>query len=89
LRNGFDYINLKVGKSSGISNSFGGVSGGGLWKVLIYMNSLGKPDWIPLLVGVAFWEETIGSGMLIRCHGPKTIKATMLKAWRKVYKAPK
>ena len=56
--------------------SFGGVSGGGLWKVQIY----GDPssDAIAsnaILEGVAFYEFDVvdGSGT-IRCHGPESIR---------------
>jgi hypothetical protein len=74
----FDYFDLYVDASSpGLPQDYGGVSGGGLWKVLIRCEcSTGKIEWDHVLEGVAFHQSPIENGRrTIRCHGPKSIAA--------------
>ena len=77
-RGDFDYFDLEIDRSiPGLPENFGGVSGGGLWKVSVYCScSTGRIDWVRTLEGVAFYDLVIESGRrIIRCHGPKSIVA--------------
>jgi hypothetical protein len=76
----FDYFDLTVDASSpGSPQSYGGVSGGGLWKVLIRCECpTGNIEWDQGLEGVAFHQSAIENGRrTIRCHGPKSIAAAI------------
>lgn len=55
--------------------SFGGVSGGGLWRILAYISpTTGKVDWLQRLKGVAFYEFPPKNGRrVLRCHGPTSL----------------
>jgi len=55
--------------------SFGGVSGGGLWRVLAYISpTTGKVDWLQRLKGVAFYEfPPRNAARVLRCHGPSSL----------------
>jgi hypothetical protein len=79
LKNGFDFLDFK-GETSlpGVPKSFGGVSGGGLWKILAYASpATGNIDSMATLEGVAFYELPVDDNhSVIRGHGPKTIAAT-------------
>ena len=80
LKGEYDYIDVEahlVKLAEG--ENFGGVSGGGLWKVLIYNDPVtGKIDSEAILEGVAFWQISVENGRgLIRCHGLKSIQAAM------------
>jgi hypothetical protein len=57
--------------------SFGGVSGGGLWRILAYISpTTGKIDWLQRLKGVAFYEfPPKDGGRMLRCHGPSSLSA--------------
>ncbi len=82
-RGDFDYIDFDVDVSfPGIPRNFGGVSGGGLWKVLIYRSaSPGEIDWLRVLEGVAFHQSDLANGhRIIRCHGEQSIRATIPNA---------
>jgi hypothetical protein len=59
--------------------SLGGVSGGGLWKVKIFIDhSTGKPDWVLDLEGVAFWGFPIdGTKAIVRCHALESIRSAI------------
>lgn len=72
----YDYFDFEIESgSSDLPLSWGGVSGGGLWKVLVYRSrDTGKIDWVQCFKGVAFWQSSRKNGYrLLRCHGPKTI----------------
>lgn len=76
-QDGFDYVDVLVQwPSTQIAPSFGGVSGGGLWKVLVFAEaSSGNVCWIASLEGVAFYNvRTDGNHGVLRCHGPKSIE---------------
>jgi hypothetical protein len=77
-RGGFDYLDLTVDISiPGVPKNFGGVSGGGLWKLLIYRATHGI-DSVEILEGVAFHQSDIcNSSRTIRCHGPQSIRSGM------------
>jgi len=76
---GFDYLEVGVDRvtTPDLPNSFGGVSGGGLW----HFNVIRPPGSADLfwdgriqLEGVAFYETAVDSGrQLIRCHGRKSL----------------
>jgi hypothetical protein len=76
LQRDIDYVDIGVNNTApGVAKRFGGVSGGGLWKVYIYRTSDGRLDSFKVLVGVAYWEKPfIDEGyLMVRCHGPQTI----------------
>ncbi len=78
-----DYYDFEVDtQREGMPKSFGGFSGGGLWRVLVYYSPLtGKVDWAQRLKGVSFWQSPIVEGRrMIRCHGPASILALVEKA---------
>jgi len=61
---------------------FGGFSGGGLWRVLVYCSpKTGKVDWASRLWGVVFWQFPIANDhRIIRAHGPKSILSGLLRS---------
>jgi hypothetical protein len=76
----FDYIDLREDvRLPGVPQTFGGVSGGGLWRVQIFESSeTAKIDWSWSLVGVAFHQsEMVDSHRTIRCHGARSIALAM------------
>lgn len=80
VRGDFDYLDFDVDVSlPGSPVDFGGVSGGGLWTVLIYRSaSTGKIAWLTRLEGVAFHQSALANGhRIIRCHGPQSIRVAM------------
>ncbi len=85
IRCDFDYFDFEVDASfPDTPESYGGVSGGGLWTVLIHCScSTGEVDWDQTLEGVAFYQLPIEKGRrAIRCHGPKSILAAMPSRWQ-------
>lgn len=80
---GVDYIDADVSLTplTTTAKSFGGVSGGGLWRVRIFTNpTSGKIDSIAFLEGVAFYELDVVNGRgLVRCHTLASVVAAMPK----------
>jgi hypothetical protein len=79
-RGEYDYFDVGVDTSDpGMPKTFGGVSGGGLWKVRAYCScSAGRIDWVRSLEGVAFYElDADNDRRIIRCHGLKSVLAAM------------
>ena len=79
-RGRYDYFDLGIDTSSpGMPKRFTGMSGGGLWKVLVYRSrSTGRIDWVRRLEGVAFFELLDDTDrVVIRCHGPKSVRAML------------
>jgi hypothetical protein len=75
----FDYVDLDMDLSfPGIPEKFNGVSGGGLWSVLMFGLPNGGVDWNLKLVGVAFFE-LVGEGnrSVVRCHGEQSIRIAL------------
>lgn len=71
-----DYYDFEVDTGSpGSPKSYGGYSGGGLWRVLVYSSpTTGKVDWAARLKGVIFWEFPDKDGRrTLRCHGQDSI----------------
>jgi hypothetical protein len=80
IHEGWDYFDVKAAlHPPSETSTFGGVSGGGLWRVQIY-NPPGteRIDAAVVLEGVAFYElgTTKGEGM-IRCHGVESIRKAL------------
>jgi hypothetical protein len=82
-RNGFDYIDLHSRRSlePNTPNSFGGVSGGGLWRFSIAR--LSESEIKPYdfqLAGLAFYQypETADGVATVRFHGPRSIYERLL-----------
>ncbi|SEG72502.1 hypothetical protein SAMN05421819_4575 [Bryocella elongata] len=76
-RNGFDYIDvLAHWPSTSVAPHFGGVSGGGLWKLSLYVDPLaGRIDCIRTLEGVAFYQFPFRKEhSVLRCHGPNSLR---------------
>ena len=80
VRGELDYFDLSTDVTlPGIPQHFGGVSGGGLWKILISgTTSPEQISWLAVLQGVAFWQSSQVNGhRIIRCHGPRSISAAL------------
>jgi len=76
VRGEYDYIDLENDLTlPGVPQNFGGVSGGGLWRVLVYKSAqTGEILWVKELEGVAFYQSPIvNNHRVIRCHGPQSI----------------
>lgn len=60
-------------------NYFGGVSGGGLWRVQIYHSpESGHIESKVVLEGIAFYELGTGNGKgIVRCHGVQSIEKAL------------
>jgi hypothetical protein len=90
--NGYDYIELGTDRASSTTmpNSFGGVSGGGLWKVEINSRD-GMPGNEELgevtFCGVVYYEYEINTqNPYVRCHGPVSVYERLvpdLRTWLK------
>ena len=79
-RGDFDYLDFDVDVSfPGLPEHFGGVSGGGLWKLLIYCStSTGEIRWLWVPEGVAFHQSALANRhRIIRCHGQQSILAAL------------
>ena len=74
-RSKFDFVDVPMDTAlNDVPNDFGGVSGGGLWRVYIYKDpATNQIESFKTLQGVAFWQEPIQGGMCVRCHGPQSI----------------
>lgn len=87
-RDGFDYVEVSSDKGPGSQPpvSFGGVSGGGLWRVRLERNRQAdnsKIRPVPYLLGVMFWQSSDDNGYrTLRAHGPKTIYQSLLSKLR-------
>jgi hypothetical protein len=78
-----DYYDFEIDTGrAGMPQSFGGFSGGGLWRVLVYQSAeTGKVDWAQRLKGVIFWQSPLLEGRrMMRCHGPQSIVSLVQKA---------
>jgi hypothetical protein len=76
-KDGWDYLDLEMDLSlPNIPQSFGGVSGGGLWKVLVYRRpGSSKTSWMATLEGVAFHQsDPENDHRIVRCHGMNSIR---------------
>jgi hypothetical protein len=76
VRREFDYIDLDMQLAlPGVPQNFGGVSGGGLWRVMVYSSPVTcEIEWLKYFEGVAFYElPIVNQHRVIRCHGPQSI----------------
>jgi hypothetical protein len=54
--------------------TYGGTSGGGLWRRFVEPTTDGKGRFVQSrLLGVPYWEKPLGSPEVIICHGPDSI----------------
>jgi len=73
-----DYFDFEVDSSSPeMPTTWGGMSGGGLWKVWLYHSPEdGEINWYSRLMGVIYWEFPIKNGYrILRAHGHQSIAA--------------
>lgn len=84
-KDGHDYIDLVADLGlSDVPESFGGVSGGGLWQISLSMDKSENISWdgTRRFRGVAFWQSEVSEGRRnIRCHGPKSVFETAWSLW--------
>lgn len=89
-RGEWDYFELGVRREEmgEVGESFGGVSGGGVWRVPVYRKK-GDPEGAEYyqnrtFAGVAFYEENhLPNGrFFVRTHGPKSVYHTFLPQFR-------
>ncbi|MBI2817870.1 MAG: hypothetical protein HYX72_13125 [Acidobacteria bacterium] len=76
-KNGFDYCDIKFdAQSSNIPKKFGGMSGGGLWRVVVSKSaSNGDYYWESALEGIIFYESHERNGsFFLRSHGLASIR---------------
>ncbi len=74
---GFDLIEFKVAKDADVPrpSSFGGVSGGGLWRFYFdEKNSVVERR----LIGVPFFEKLVGASQVVVCDGPNSIYKALI-----------
>jgi hypothetical protein len=76
---GFDYVEMDVDPNAeaNLLHNFGGMSGGGLWRISVARSGGENPSTTEhLLAGLIFYEGRSMNGVrFIRCHG-----------WRSIYK---
>ncbi len=84
----WDYYELGIGREETVEfgDSFGGVSGGGVWRIPVYRNK-GDPEGTERIgrmtfSGVAFYEENhLPKGrFFVRAHGPESIYKQFMPA---------
>jgi hypothetical protein len=78
-RDGFDYLDYEIDLSyPEVPRNFGGVSGGGVWRVFLYCSQDGEIDWKMSFHGTAYYQlRIVDNHRTIRCHGPKSITAVL------------
>ncbi len=78
------FVNLNLDKNPGIPRTYGGVSGGGIWRAEFSQTedetvfAVKAPARDILLCGVAFYQ-TAAEGRQILGHGPKSLYETLCK----------
>jgi hypothetical protein len=78
----YDYMEIKASfGSENTPRSFGGMSGGGLWRTPILINDAGifsAKDYF--LVGMIFYQTELKDGArYLRCHGPNSLYQVVCK----------
>ncbi len=86
-RDGYDYVDVAVNSNlPDVPQSFGGVSGGGLWEIGLSKTRSRIISWdgARRFRGVAFWQQppTPDGRSMIRCHGPHSIFANAWQSWK-------
>lgn len=93
-KNGYDFIDalLEAGPGTSIPGSFGGVSGGALWRFRDpFHTDQPMPELKPedyVLAGIAFWEQLRGRKPFVRSHGPRSLYETFLPLLRDWLRKP-
>lgn len=89
IENGFDFLNVElIADNIKHPTSYGGTSGGGLWRVTIEQTSEnGSLEQKADLVGVAFWEDQSSENRKIVCHGPQGVYGALYEAALKKWSA--
>ena len=84
--NGFDLLDFEVtyGPGSASPESYGGMSGGGLWRVYCTKDEDGQPSVAEKKIfGVAFHQSEISNQRrIITCHGPRSVYGPLIDAIR-------
>jgi hypothetical protein len=85
-RDGYDYVDVAVNlRLPDVPQSFGGVSGGGLWEIGLSKTPSGAISWDGKrrFRGVAFWQQspTPDGLSMIRCHGPHSVFTSAWQSW--------
>ncbi|MEQ8993845.1 MAG: hypothetical protein RLO46_18680 [Pseudomonadales bacterium] len=84
VRGRFDYIAMPAtyGGESVAPLSFGGMSGGGLWQILLRQDARGMLSTVDhLLSGVVFYQtQRQGDRREVICHGPQSVYSAALEA---------
>jgi len=78
-KGGFDYVEVKAERRpDDTPQSYGGISGGGLWRVPLIINGKGVVSVKQYeLAGVAFYQTELDNGFrFLRCHGPNSLQIT-------------
>lgn len=73
---GFDYLDFEVScaKEKSLPQSYGGVSGGGVWQVELKLKDGKLAPQDPTLSGVAFYQSDMQNNKRnIRCHGRRSV----------------
>lgn len=82
--NGFDLYEFETqyGPGSVSPRSYGGMSGGGLWRVYCVKDDDHKLSVVEKrLIGVAFYESGLSDGKnIVTCHGPKSVYGALMDA---------
>ena len=82
FRSRFDFVDVLIDTTQpDVAANFEGVSGGGLWKVCVFKDTDGRTQTFKILTGVAFWQDLRTSTLLIRCHGPQSIRAVLCRLY--------
>ena len=71
----FDFFDFPITDRSCVPESFGGMSGGGLWQVPLKLDADGQiKNQPPLLSGVVFYQEpTTDTICGVKCHGRQSV----------------
>jgi hypothetical protein len=76
LESTYDYLEFvaKYSEETITPESFGGVSGGGVWRQLVTQTEdVVETKGPPLFLGVPFLQDYRDDTIIIRCHGPKSV----------------
>ena len=76
----FDYLQVKSERVAGTDapESYGGLSGGGLWRIPVYLNQHHKILAESIFAGIIYWQSSEDNRVrYLRAHGPKTIYKTL------------
>jgi len=88
-KNGIDYIEIDANYSTDtkIPESFGGISGGGLWTIPVKNNTNNIEELVfadPVLAGLVFYQtEKANDIRRLRCHGPKFLYSSIIEEMEK------